>query len=343
MSSEKKYHINQKTMNPNICRAKTKYSCPLRDDNDNPVEHFTDKESAQEYVENKLNSKMGNTSAIRKAMTAQKKKNVKLLSEDEQKEILLNDRALPFEYNYLDGYLGDEQPFFMDFEIDFVKNEQGESVLQQDSRILPDGVDTLSWAEEIRGNDSFDYAYDERVVDDISEILIKNGAKDPENYIVKAWEDEEKVPWASITFLKADQTRKDVENYYYSLKNATDKDGVLDYVRSKGVDTSGMRPINALKAQLDYENNGRKHSLVERSSNVTVDYIARDKIHMGAVGRYDAVEPRVPQGYANVIHGIVVYNEQQDVYYLVDGYHRTKWNDIHGLNKTKGKYIILSE
>lgn len=48
-----KYHVNPKTNRPNICNAKSVDSCPLRENSP----HFTDKNDAKEYVENKLSKR----------------------------------------------------------------------------------------------------------------------------------------------------------------------------------------------------------------------------------------------------------------------------------------------
>ena len=44
------YHINPETNRPNICKAQSVDSCPLRENSP----HFTDKNDAKEYVEDKL-------------------------------------------------------------------------------------------------------------------------------------------------------------------------------------------------------------------------------------------------------------------------------------------------
>ena len=44
------YHINRKTNRPNICKAQSVDSCPLRENSS----HFANKEEAKVYVENKL-------------------------------------------------------------------------------------------------------------------------------------------------------------------------------------------------------------------------------------------------------------------------------------------------
>lgn len=47
------YHINPKTNRPNICKAQSVDSCPLRENSP----HFANKEEAKVYVENKLSKR----------------------------------------------------------------------------------------------------------------------------------------------------------------------------------------------------------------------------------------------------------------------------------------------
>lgn len=52
MSSGARYHVNQMTGRPNICRAKT--ACPFKDEQGNPAPHFDTKAEAQAHAEAEL-------------------------------------------------------------------------------------------------------------------------------------------------------------------------------------------------------------------------------------------------------------------------------------------------
>ena len=60
-----KYHINQSTGRPSICRAK-KQPCPLKTEGGEQVPHFDSKEEAREYAEKQDAEKFGTFSTVKK-------------------------------------------------------------------------------------------------------------------------------------------------------------------------------------------------------------------------------------------------------------------------------------
>lgn len=111
---------------------------------------------------------------------------------------------------------------------------------------------------------------------------------------------------------------------HWSAANAKDSHGILDYVRGKGFDTTGLSPIEAVKAQLAAENPGRRSDLLEGTREITTHAFNLDSIHIPNQAHYDAAEPRpqqAPRGEHKVA-GILV--RHGDRYSLVDGYHRVK-------------------
>lgn len=62
-----RYHINPKTMRPNVCRAKTPESCDYYDaENNKEAPHFTNKIKARDYVERVMAEEEGETKTLTK-------------------------------------------------------------------------------------------------------------------------------------------------------------------------------------------------------------------------------------------------------------------------------------
>lgn len=112
---------------------------------------------------------------------------------------------------------------------------------------------------------------------------------------------------------------------YWSLPNATDNYGVLNYIRGKGFDTTNLTPYQAVKAQLDEENKGRKSSLVDGAKTAKIESVLKSEIVVPAKIHLENVEPRPirppGEGIRNIA-GVLVKRDGR--YHLVDGYHRFK-------------------
>lgn len=61
------YHINTETDRVNICKAQSVESCPLKDDNENVVPHFQNKQEAHSYKEKMLEQKYSSHNSLKKS------------------------------------------------------------------------------------------------------------------------------------------------------------------------------------------------------------------------------------------------------------------------------------
>jgi hypothetical protein len=122
-----------------------------------------------------------------------------------------------------------------------------------------------------------------------------------------------------------------LRRWYLDQNNARDDDGILDYVRSKGFDTSGKEPLDAIKSQLAAENNGKLIDAVTNARAVGTIKLSPKQISVANPRHLEEVDA-TPVGKKNeasdTFTGILVerptnvYNQVE--YVLVDGYHRYK-------------------
>lgn len=129
-----------------------------------------------------------------------------------------------------------------------------------------------------------------------------------------------------------------LQEWYYSQPNAVDYQGVLEHVREKGFDTSGLTPVEAVKKMLR-EENGMVLKNVERATSVRrapVDFhrISYAKTH------YDRIleqEPQPVSPRSQPVLGVVKYHPSH--YRMLDGHHRFKWARTR--NETSGDFLVL--
>ena len=144
-----------------------------------------------------------------------------------------------------------------------------------------------------------------------------------------------------------------LRKWYWNRNNAWDTSGVLDYVRGKGLDTTGKTPVEAIKAQLAAENNGKMVAVLDESHSVFVRRLSPSEITLLDAERLQKTEPAPIQSpiskhedpttheellVGKDIAGVVVQKDNK--YFLVDGYARHK-----GLGRNPNKqqeYIVLS-
>lgn len=129
--------------------------------------------------------------------------------------------------------------------------------------------------------------------------------------------------------------------WYQKLSNAQDKDGILDYARSKGTDTTGKTPLEAIKTQLAAENNGKVIESVKTALSIGSITMTPKKIVVPNPKHFDQVEAtpiQTKNSTSDDIIGVVV--EKGDEFVLIDGYHRYK-KALENPRK-QGKYIVLS-
>jgi hypothetical protein len=134
-----------------------------------------------------------------------------------------------------------------------------------------------------------------------------------------------------------------MQEHYYTRPDAVDRTGVLAYCRSKGFDTTGKNPVEALKSQIRAENNNKAYSPVDNATKVNLQTIRLDSVIIPAKQHYEAVEPRpldVKPAGDQAIAGVVV-KTRDGGYRLVDGYHRTKFLN-NSTKRSKGIYFVLS-
>jgi hypothetical protein len=69
-----------------------------------------------------------------------------------------------------------------------------------------------------------------------------------------------------------------IEKWHWNQEGAIDSEGILPYVRDRGVETKGMSPLKAIKEQLARENGGVRLREVENAQDVGVQSISFKKI-----------------------------------------------------------------
>jgi len=180
------------------------------------------------------------------------------------------------------------------------------------------------------------FGINKSIPDDLMEYAREVGIEDPSNYQVHA-QDDYYGQFASFTVSK--EMMKKLRDWYFAHDNAVDNAGILPYVRSKGTETAGLDPLEAIKKQLAEENNGRTSDLVDKATSAIVDKVWLNRIRIPHQDRFDSVEPitsdDINAEYSQPILG-VVYEVDESNYELIDGYHRLKGN-----KGRTGRFIVL--
>lgn len=229
----------------------------------------------------------------------------------------------------------------------------------------------LGWLAADAGFDITSTYYDEYVVDEIdlpkllAYIFGTQASEIPEDLLELARKLEIDVAsnWSVSVFgyyddeyivefdwpISSDYTSKwrDLERWYWNLPNARDNAGVLAYCRSKGLDTTGLSPLEAIKAQLAKENPGRSDQRVERATFAEVRRLHLGEVNIGGNDRIAKVQPRateVPEGLTEdvpEIMGVLLQAPSRTgaQLQLVDGYHRMRDARVRGTRV--GNFIVL--
>lgn len=322
------YHINQKTGNANICRAKDG-NCPLKDADGNKVPHFDNKEQAQALVEQDLAQKHGSIKTLEKDnnnddkqsdLEKQKPQDIKVSTYSPNFDVFNNlSHIVDYDYGYNEDYYSD--------------------TIDEDSIVI-NSIDEEELTKSIMDldeNSSISNDEKKKNFDELREILRTAGAFEPENYFgyTRGYDDNSKI----YIKPKNDQLQKRIEQEYYKKPNAKDDKGILEYVRSKGQETEGLSPVEAIKKQLTNENNGRRSSLVDNATGVSKATLKIRDIRIGAKEHYENVKPLPMESNntADKIAGVVV--QTGTTYRLVDGYHRTK--NLMNNKRILSQYIVL--
>lgn len=237
---------------------------------------------------------------------------------------------LSYDYDY--DYYGEMEDYY-GLGYDYYSDEPSYG----DSYSVYDNLHLTSIDAEQSIKTIFNVPADHELPEDIHKMIQDNGWNDKYNWSIHAEPDY--YGETAVVTPPSDMFPKLTE-WYWSQDNAVDKDGILHYVRSKGTETKGCSPLDAIKKQLAEENEGRSNRLVENANNIKVSNLSLNRLSIPHASRLDRVEPRAPKDYENKagIAGIIV--RTRDAYRLVDGYHRLK--DLKNANKYKGKYIVLS-
>lgn len=323
------YHINQKTGKANVCRAKDG-NCPLKDADGNKVPHFDNKEQAQAFIEQNLAQEYGSTKTLEK----EKNKNAdkKLISEKQKpQDIKISTYSPNFSiFNNL-SHIAD---------CDYGYREDYYSDLIDEDSIVINSINEEELTASIMDIDNINSISEEEkkeIFDELRENLRVSGAFNPENYFgyTHGYDGNSKI----YIKTKNDQLQKRIEQEYYKKPNAKDNKGILEYVRSKGQETAGLSPVEAIKEQLTNENNGRRSSLVDNATGVSTATLKIRDIQIKAKEHYENVEPLPMESNntADKIAGVVV--RTGTTYHLVDGYHRTK--ELINDKRILSKYIVL--
>lgn len=309
-----KYHFSPVTQKVSLCTA-VKKACRYGN-------HFSDPASAQNFADNhhiqELNKKIIGT--LNPPIDVPDSD----LKEPDFNYIEYYSIGVEWEDDESSSYINDFENYRDDDESNYKRHNPVVSSIN-----LPEILSTIFKVGE------------NQIPENITKVCLQNG-----------W--DEKYAWSAVTepnYYEDDVTIVPPSNMeqvlreeYFKLDNAVDKDGILKYCRSKGFGTAGKNPLQAIKEQLDHENNGRKSKAVDNAKKVSVSRIRLSDIKISAPAHYANVEPRKPESKLNIkksetFAGVVTKNSR-GVYSLVDGYHRMK----HLKDVTKNTYanfIIL--
>lgn len=180
---------------------------------------------------------------------------------------------------------------------------------------------------------------EERIPDDLVKLAEDElQLNDPESYDIRGvngYYGEEVL----TTLNNAEHAADVLRTYYNNMPDAKDEDGILPYLRGKGLETTGLTPLEGVKKHLRDENRGIIVDYVERTNHVSKETIDLQDVRIPQQHHYDTVAPRTPLAPKGVekICGIVV--KKNNSYVLVDGYHRMK----HELEweQFAGNFIVL--
>ncbi len=135
-----------------------------------------------------------------------------------------------------------------------------------------------------------------------------------------------------------------VEEWYYSLPNATDREGILAYVRSLGTDTRNCRPREALIKQLVAEHGGEIHQRV----NPRVGLALKQRVNLREIsgnsfpGKNAATVRPLPTpktGNSNVVTGVLT--RQGRKYVILDGKKRLAYFLDHNPEQRSFNFFVI--
>jgi hypothetical protein len=236
-------------------------------------------------------------------------------------------RLYSVEYEY-DGYYCSGSSCGQEGYDDYCRDSQYDNIR------VAEGIDSRAVLAELHGCQKEDLPED-LVAYANNELELDN----PDSYEVEVtggyYGDE-----ASVIFSEPEKVYAKLREHYFAREDAKDADGVLPYVRGKGLDTTGLQPLEAIKKQLRTENKGKIVDYVENTTKVERKFISMKNVVVPQNQHFikaDPREPVAPHG-AEQTFGVVV--QKGDAYVLVDGYHRFKHQTAKGTKN--GSFIVLS-
>lgn len=149
----------------------------------------------------------------------------------------------------------------------------------------------------------------------------------------------------SVNITPPDYLQNDLEDYYWSQPNADDAQGSLSYLRDKGFETQGLRPLEATKTYIS-EKHGKRIADVDNCASIRKSSLMLKNIDKPRKGLQknvvmNAEESQVysKTGKTGKIQGIVL-EKDDGTYELLEGH-----NPRHDEKSTrrKGNYLIISE
>lgn len=141
-----------------------------------------------------------------------------------------------------------------------------------------------------------------------------------------------------------------LSKWWWAQPNANDHSSTLAYCRAKGLDTTDLTPIEALRAQLRRENPGRTSAQVESATGVEQRSLYFSQVD-ALPGRLAEIEARPAKKPAEITEQLdpivgVVYptrgrgRQGERAYALVDGFHRFK--GVTSTKKRTGEFLVLT-
>lgn len=134
---------------------------------------------------------------------------------------------------------------------------------------------------------------------------------------------------------------------------------ILSYCTSKGIDTTGLTPLEAILLQLKIENPLQEHSQISQVRFTTITVLTPDQIIIPNTLYYEQVAPKAPLPAVKDLDTIdpsktvlsiagVVYRDAFNRFVLMDGYHRMKYiqsqsNLSPNSSLSQHFYILLSK
>jgi hypothetical protein len=321
-----KFHVNPETGRASQCGAS--FKCPFGDLED---DHYATAAEARKSFERKMASEAEAEEAARKAKTAKRLGDP--IIHPKVKQWSPGTRIYSgLDYDYDRSY---DHPEDEDIcRCGVINNVEIKGWGD-------DGEGLAEYAKEHLGLDRNEPLPDE-LKKDLTPFVTNFNSSDYEAEISPGYYGEEfsgiKVP---------DELKEVLAKHYYAQPDAGGPENILTYLRGKGYETTGERPLEAIKGALQAENNGRLIAKVAktrkwRTAAINLSSITLPSESQQAAGEKDPRPLSSPYGKNSPTGEIagVVLQRSDGTYELLDGYHRM--GSLKAEGKRKKKYIILS-